>query len=127
LVDSADRIVRATAVSADTRAQTVTFAPSEWIRTGETADSTLTLNGIAVAHDDFNDGKVPYRLVRPAGRRGSCFALEYRLGAQYLLLLSSHPLPNTIQWWPLAPVNEQLRGDEDPWLTWVRQEAARRP
>jgi hypothetical protein len=64
--------------------------------------------------------------VRPGGRRGSCFANSYRRDAQYLLFLKK---PNrgdlTVNWAALAPVNEQLRSAEDPWLIWVRQQAGK--
>ena len=123
MVDSASRIVRVRATRADSVAQTVTFEPIEWIRGADARE--ITLYGIAVERDDFNTTPVPYGMVRPAGQRGDCFAREYRLGAQYLLLLQDRPRPNRIQWWPLAPLNEQLRGDDDPWLVWVRTQATR--
>ncbi len=126
MVDSASQIVRARAISADSLVQTVTFEPLEWIRGAKANAVSLALYGIAVDRDDLNDSPVPYQMVRPAGQRGDCFAREYRLGAQYLLLLQDRPRSNTIQWWPLAPVNEQLRGEDDPWLAWVRERAARR-
>ena len=125
LVDSASRIVRAKAVTVDLLVRTVTFQPVEWIR-GARAP-TVSLPGIAVERDDLNGGPVPYQIVRSAGQRGDCFAQEYRLGAEYLLLLRDQAGRNAIQWWPLAPVNEQLRGDDDPWLAWVRRRAANRP
>jgi hypothetical protein len=125
LVDSASRVVRATAVAADSVAGIVRFQPVEWLR-GAPAPA-VSLPGIAVDRDDLNGGPVPYQLVRSAGQRGDCFAQEYRLGAQYLLLLRDQAGRNPIQWWPLAPVNEQLRGDDDPWLAWVRRRVAARP
>ena len=123
-VDSATRIVRVRAVSADSLAATVTFQPIEWLR--GTAASTLALPGVAVERDDLNAGPVPYQMVRSAGQRGDCFAREYRLGAEYLLLLSDREGRHPLQWWPLGPVNEQLRGDDDPWLAWVRSRVAGR-
>ena len=126
MVDSATRIVRATAVAADSVARTVSFQPAEWIR-GAAGPAAVTLPGFAVDRDDLNGSPVPYQMVRSAGQRGDCFAQEYRIGAQYLLLLRDGAGRNAIQWWPLAPVNEQLRGADDPWLSWVRQRAAKRP
>ncbi|AXC16400.1 hypothetical protein ACPOL_7210 (plasmid) [Acidisarcina polymorpha] len=29
----------------------------------------------------------------------------------------------TVNWAALAPVNEQLHGDQDAWLLWVRKQA----
>lgn len=122
MVDSASRIVRARAVTVDSLARTITFQPLEWLR-GSTVPA-VSLPGIAVERDDLNAGPVPYQIVRSAGQRGDCFAKEYRLGAQYLLLLRDQADRNAIQWWPLAPVNEQLRGEDDPWLAWVRRRVA---
>jgi hypothetical protein len=127
MVDGASRIVRVKAITADSTAHTVTFEPLEWIRDMTPHAGTMTLPGVAVDHDDLNDGPVPYQMVRSAGQRGDCFAEEYRLGAQYLLLLQDGTRWGPIHWWPLAPVNEQLRGDDDPWLAWVRERATKRP
>lgn len=125
-VDSATRIVRVRAVRADSTARTIVFEPLEWIRGGDVrSSSALVLPGIAVDHDDFNDQPVPYRIVRPSGRRGSCHAEEYRLRREYLLLLQDGSARYPIFWWPLGPVNEQLRGDDDAWLKWVRAHVAR--
>jgi hypothetical protein len=66
-----------------------------------------------------NDGRVPYDQVRPGGRKGGCFASDYRLGAEYLLLLYEGDL----QWAPMAPINEETSGPSDPWLAWVRTRA----
>lgn len=126
MVDSATRIVRARAISADSLSQTVTFESIEWLRGVKENPITFKLDGYAVEFDDVNDATVPYQMVRLAGQRGDCFAREYRLGAEYLLLLQDRPRANMIQWWPLAPVNEQLRGEDDPWLAWVRDRAATR-
>ena len=126
MVDSASQIVRARAISADSLARRVTFEPLEWIRSVTDDTARFELNGTVVERDDFNRTAVPYQMVRSAGQRGDCFASEYRLGAQYLLLFTDRPRPRTIQWWPLAPVNEQLRGEDDPWLAWVRRQASSR-
>jgi hypothetical protein len=32
----------------------------------------------------------------------------------------------TPYWAPLQPVNEQIRGESDPWFAWVRNELAAR-
>jgi len=84
----------------------------------------LALPGYLVSKDDFNDKPAPYVFVRPGGRAGSCFANSYRRDAQYLLFLK-RPKDGelTVNWAALAPVNEQLRSSEDPWLIWVREQA----
>ena len=81
----------------------------------------LILRGVLVDRGDFNRGTSPYQSVRPSGLAGSCFAFFYRPGAQYLLMLKKDAKKEqTVEWYPLAPVNEQLHSDDDPWLLWVR-------
>jgi hypothetical protein len=87
----------------------------------------VEFNGELNQRDDPNDRPAPYGFVRPGGRHGNCFALGYRSGGEYLLLLrrTEHPSsaqPNdlTPYWSPLAPTNEQLfGGTSDPWFAWV--------
>ena len=94
----------------------VRFEVIERLR-GDDSGSRISVPGRLVENDDYNHGSVPYTNVRPAGNRGSCFAEEYRSGAQYLLLLRD----GTPYWRALAPVNEQVRGRRDPWVAWVRR------
>jgi len=122
-VDSARLIVRVRAYAADSLAGTVAFQPLEWLRGPAPPGPYLTLPGRAVAVDEFNPEPVPYRMVRGSGQRGDCFSHEYRLGREYLLLLQLDATGPTTYWWPLGPVNEQLRGPDDPWLQWVRARA----
>ena len=89
--------------------------------------TTIEVAGSVSEQDDPNDRPAPYDLVRAGGRRGNCFAVEYRQGAEYLLMLAraSHPAyaaPDdlTPYWAPLAATNEQVFGADDPWLVWVR-------
>lgn len=137
-VDSADVIVRARAdyvietpagQSAANPRSDVQFVVLEVLRGRPPVE--LRVGGYFVDHDDFNRGDVPYRIVRPSGQRGSCFTQEYRRGAEYLLLLrdAPHVLPIiaegneprlTPYWAALAPLNEQVRGPDDPWVVWVR-------
>ncbi len=96
---------------------------------GRLSSTTIEFNGVLSDRDDRNDRPVPYDFIRPGGRGGNCFALTYRPGAEYLLLLrrpehSSYAQPNdlTPYWTPLSPTNEQLfGGGNDPWLAWVTQ------
>jgi len=133
MVKTADSVVRATAIEyanppRDPGIQTtgvpdsrVRFKVSETIRGQSVQD--LVLPGYLVSTDDFNDRPAPYTFVRPGGRAGSCFANSYRRDAQYLLFLKQTAQGDiTVNWAALAPVNEQLRSAEDPWLTWVRQQ-----
>jgi hypothetical protein len=94
---------------------------------GRLPTRTIEFNGALVERDDRNDRPVPYDSVRPGGHAG-CFALDYRSGAEYLLLLARGKHPSYAQpddltpyWAPLGPTNEQLFGSSDPWLSWVRQ------
>lgn len=128
LVDAADVIVRAEAVDAPLRSGVVEgvvrFRVLETIRGA--VSGALVLPGALDPHDDFNDRETAERGVRPNGRRGDCFASSYRLGAQYLLLLKKSKSGELdVRWAPLAPVNEQLHSDHDPWLLWVRQRSKR--
>ena len=82
----------------------------------------ISFKGHIVSRDDFNDVSMPYGFVRPGGRSGNCFALNYRLGSHYLLFLSEAVEGEglTPYWSPLAPVNEQITGPRDSWLLWVK-------
>jgi hypothetical protein len=80
----------------------------------------LRVVGVGVDHDDWNDQSAPYDFVRPAGRKGMCYATEYRPGAEYLLFFHD----GSTYWSPLAPTNEQVHGADDAWLGWVRREVA---
>jgi hypothetical protein len=90
------------------------------------APEDLRLPGRLTDNDDLNDRPVPYDFVRPSGRRGGCYAFLYKQGASYLLLLREREGAPTVEWDPLAPVNEQLRSGNDPWLEWVRKRVGRK-
>lgn len=81
----------------------------------------LNVAGVLVDKNDPNDMPVPYDIVRPAGRHGDCFAKQYRGGAEYLFFIKS----GTPYWSVLAPTNEQIRGESDPWLVWVKNAVAK--
>ena len=129
VVDSAQLIVRAKAVARDRASvRNRELGPVSRIRF-EILDvyrgdrpQQLGLRGDTASTDDYNELPVPYRLVRRAGQRGDCFASEYKLGAEYLLLLRHDRGELTTRWWPLAPLNEQVRGSDDPWVLWVRRQ-----
>ena len=111
----------------------VRFAILEVLK-GRLSSSRIEFNGSLMDRDDRNDHPVPYDFIRPGGRGGNCFALSYRAGAEYLLLLRRGEHPSYAQsgdltpyWAPLSPTNEQLfDGATDAWLVWVRQELRRR-
>jgi hypothetical protein len=102
----------------------IRFTVLETLR-GTVPDEGLALVGTLVDRDDFNPLPVPYQMVRMAGQRGDCFASEYREDGEYLLLLREGWYGLTTRWAALAPLNEQLRGSNDPWLDCVRARLAR--
>lgn len=102
------------------------FRPVEVVR-GPFSEGEFTFPGIVADGDDFNALSVPYRMVRSAGQRGDCYARDYRLGAEYLFLLKRRDDVLTPHWFALGPTNEQIRGDDDPWLQWVREQLAQSP
>jgi hypothetical protein len=130
MIDEADLIVRALAVrylkepdlglfTTGTPESIVIFEVLEVLK-GEAGNDPLHFHGYLANHDDYNDHPAPYRFVRPGGRAGSCFANTYKNQAHYLLFLKQSPQGYTVNWDALAPVNEQLRSEQDPWLLWVR-------
>jgi hypothetical protein len=82
---------------------------------------TLQIGGFETGHDDFNSDTVPYIRVRSQGLLGGCVASTYVLDRQYLLLLRREHGELTPYWAALEPVNEQVRGFDDPWVQWVRR------
>lgn len=87
---------------------------------GATEGGDLVFPGTIVEQSDFNEGSVPYQMVRPSGQRGDCYAREYRVDGEYLFLLRDDEGTLTPYWVPLAPTNEEIRGEDDPWVAWVR-------
>ncbi len=130
-VHDAELIVRVTAVDYDQPPRdsneytlgTIHFRVDELIK-GRHAPTDLTLPGKFDPGDDFNDRPAPYNFVRSTGRWGSCYTDRYRRGASYLLLLKTRESAWTTHWDALAPLNEQLHGKDDPWVVWVRKQAA---
>jgi hypothetical protein len=125
VVKKADVILRATAVGFTAPSDVVgpiRFKVNEIIR-GQPI-SELVLTGAVVDVDDFNHGPSPYQSGRPSP---SCVGFTYKPGSQYLLLLKKDTSGQlTPDWYLLAPVNEELHGDDDQWLLWVRQQAQKR-
>ena len=94
---------------------------------GTTANNEVAIPGVIEEADDPNDHPVPYAFIRPGGRRGNCYALAYRVRSEYLLFLnrtlSNSATPGWTPYWaPLTPTNEQVHGDTDPWMDWVRRQ-----
>jgi len=140
LVAAADVIVRAEAIAVERLPGAirepsfengfgrVTLAVKEVLK-GSFVPETMTVTGYFESVDDANDRPVPYDYVRPGGRHGNCYALSYRLGAEYLLMVKKvdrSVIPTGTElspyWSPLAPTNEQILEPRDPWLAWVRDQ-----
>ena len=122
-LDSAEIIVRAKAVSEFADGgywPRIRFDVLERLRAPDSLVH-VELRGSVVDRDDFNRLPIPYLIVRSAGQRGDCEAREYKLGAEYLLILRPGHERQSPHWKPLAPFNEQVRGADDPWVAWVRQ------
>jgi hypothetical protein len=92
----------------------------EEVLLGSALPGEFVVDGWLEDQDDFNDVPLPYRFVRPGGRGGNCFAYGYRPGREYLLFLRKTYEGYTPYWSALGPVNEQVRGADDPWMDWVR-------
>lgn len=88
---------------------------------------TVDVSGTLANHSDMNNLPVPYGMVRPGGRGGGCFARSYQRDGEYLLLLKKVLGKLTPYWASLGATNEQIRGADDPWVAWVRQQLASTP
>lgn len=100
-------------------ASTITFRIVDVLK-GE-PPKVLVLHGFLGERDDFNDQPVPYPMVRRNGRRGSCFANTYGRGRTFVLFLATRDGVVDLVPSPLAPVNEQVLKDGDPWVAYVRK------
>ena len=114
-------MARATGRDFDTK---IRFQVLEVLK-GNQGGRFLEFDGMFTDRDDPNDGPVPYTFVRNQGRGGNCFAHTYRQGLEYLLILGLRSGALTPYWQALAATNEQLSGDKDQWLAWVRAELRR--
>jgi hypothetical protein len=136
LVQQADAIVkvRAERLSTEVSRPTVVGVLSQVefsvhaVLKGRLPSSRLTFQGLLTARDERNGRSVPYPSVRSSGE-GSCFAVEYKRGADYLLFLKKNAGRSvtarngwTPYWALLAPANEQLQGPNDAWELWVREQ-----
>jgi hypothetical protein len=131
IVTPPEALVRGTPVIV--RAQAVRFIPAErgqWpggvvfriteVLKGTGVPDTLTLAGFEDPRDDFNSDSIPYRFARGGTMGGTCYAYNYKSGAEYLLFLGTLPWGLSPYHSVFSPTNEQLRGTDDRWLVWVR-------
>jgi len=89
---------------------------------GEDVPELLHAPGQLIGVDDFNPPTMPLHSIRPTGRGGSCYAYYYKKGGEFLLVLRKKGSELTPYWASMAATNQQLRGADDPWLHWVRQQ-----
>ena len=75
---------------------------------------------------DENEPELPRRWVRRGGRGGDCFALQYRAGEEYLLMLQESNGVLSPYWAAMGATNEHVEGPGDPWLRWVRDYLSRK-
>jgi hypothetical protein len=99
----------------------IAFAITETIR-GQLPGALVVFGELSQV-DRFNGATVPYMFGPLKG--SLCHPINYRKGTSYLFLLKNRPDGLTPYWHALAPLNEQLKSDTDPWLTWVRQNVAK--
>jgi hypothetical protein len=107
----------------------VAFAVLEVLK-GNAASETLRFAGQTDVYFGRNREAVPYKFPRPGGGRGGCYATDYLMGKEYLLILRRpHPhwpaittedVDMTPYWTILAPTTEEVSGADDPWVSWVR-------
>jgi len=84
---------------------------------GNFGGNKIIVHGQTLYYSGSNEHPVPYNFVRLGGRWGNCFADDYRAGGEFLLFLKKGDL----HWSPLAAVNEEVWGPNDPWVVWVRK------
>lgn len=137
IISEAESIVRAVAIRqlADSaahplfgshiRVPLIEFEVREVLK-GKGLLRVLRIPGHLTDRDDFNPGEVPYSVVRRSGLTGGCVSVEYKRGGEFLLFLQTQNGALAPNWLIFAPLNEQLRSAEDPWLQWVRARIPRR-
>ena len=132
LVRTADAVARVRVIGAAPASAELSSWPSGAVRlevfevlSGGLPGSELVLPGRLHDYSSSARRPVPYDGVdcARAGGCGGCFAYDYKLGAQYLLLLKQ----GTPYWAALAPTNEEVSGPSDPWVAWVSQRLAAKP
>jgi hypothetical protein len=105
----------------------VSFRVLDVVAADSVPPASFTFPGRLSDKDEFPQGPVPYLWPSRDGPNGACYAYNYRLGGEYLFMLSKLNGEWTSQTTPDAPLNEQIRGATDPWVEWVRAERAKRP
>ncbi len=131
LVRTADAVVRVRAIGSLAAADPTAWPPESVrlelleVLSGTVSGRELVLPGRIRDYAATRERRLPYDGVdcARAGGCGGCYAYDYKLGAQYLLLLKR----NSPYWAALAPSNEEIGGSSDPWVVWVRQRLVGNP
>jgi hypothetical protein len=122
----ADLIVRAKAIDYHREESTaspvgfVTFEVLDILK-GSLDAPLFQVAGTIDQYEGPNTEKVPYPYVRKGGLHGLCFARDYALGVEFLMFLRK----GHAYWSPLSATNEEVTGDMDPWVRWVKEELRR--
>jgi hypothetical protein len=88
------------------------------------APLTLLILGQLVPTHPTNEGPFPYDWPRHRG--GTCWAFDYTVGREYLLVLRTTRGDRLTPYWAsMTLANEQLRDSPDPWLSFVTDHLAR--
>lgn len=80
--------------------------------------SQIDLEGRLADKDDFNESNVPYRNARKSPD-------SYVPHAEYLLMLRESGNGYNVWWGAPSASNEQIHGENDPWVRWVNHEVVK--
>jgi hypothetical protein len=133
IVRAAETIVRVRALEQRRLPEMRGFPPAEVefqvleVLKGAELPASFWMRGAISETADFSPGEVPYMEMRRGVGGGSCHAYFYARGAEFLLLLREAHGEFAPYWAPLMPTNEQVTGEANPWVVWVRSEIEASP
>ena len=121
LVWEADVIVRAQVVG-EFEPDVVTFQVLEQLKGAR--QLVVTARGRMRSRPNLSWRPVPIGLTRREDKGSCAHGLSYQRDGEYLLLLKR--VDGVLSpYWALGVTNEQLRGPDDEWLVWVKEQVAR--
>ena len=85
---------------------------------GKMTGEFLDLPGRLVTTADANEQTVPYRNARKSPD-------TYVAGTEYLLMLRDNGNGADVSWAAPSASNEPIRGENDPWVSWVEKRVAK--
>lgn len=85
---------------------------------GDVTEKTLTDSG----HDNYQGASDPadFSRARPGAYRGSCTAMDYKIGVHFLLLLNRGRDQWVVSGPPFTRINEEVDGGDAPWAKAVK-------